>query len=253
MARLRRKDIEAMAWMVEQGTTIRSAARVGGCDESTLRYHLRRRAEGAEDGRRRQPEAVGPYAEVADSWIERQREATVAGRRPEAVRRLYEELVDLGYEESYKAVLRYVRRRMEAPRLRPFRRVEVAPGSLVQVDWALRRVWIDELGGEVELSGFMAVLAASRRRALVWSRDRRLLSRDTQIPAVRGHPDSRRGPRGCPVAWGRVMVDSPPFGVGKELLTRGGSSARTSRAGRLRWISRTAGPSSIKAGGPRSR
>jgi transposase len=176
MARLRREDIEAMAWMVEQGATIRSAARVGGCDESTLRYHLRRRAEGAGDGRRRQPEAVGPYAEVAEAWIERQREATAAGRRPEAVRRLYEELVDVGYEGSYKAVLRYVRRRMEAPRLRPFRRVEVAPGSLVQVDWALRRVWIDELGGEVELAGFMAVLGASRRRALVWSRDRGLSS-----------------------------------------------------------------------------
>ena len=124
------KDIEAMAWMVEHGATIRGAARVGGCDESTLRYHLRRRAEGAEDGRRRQPEAVGRYGDVADAWIERQRAATAAGQRPEAVRRLYEELVERGYEGSYKAVLRYVRRRMEAPRLRPFRRVEVAPGSL---------------------------------------------------------------------------------------------------------------------------
>ena len=176
MSRLQGKDIEAMAWMVEQGMTIRSAARVGGCDESTLRYHLRQRAEGAEDGRKRQPEAVGPYAGVADAWIERQREVVAAGRRPEAVRRLYEELVAEGYEGSYKAVLRYVRRRMEAPRVRPFRRVEVAPGSLVQVDWALRKVWIEELGGEVELAGFMAVLGASRKRVLVWSRDKGLSS-----------------------------------------------------------------------------
>jgi hypothetical protein len=44
------------------------------------------------------------------------------------------------------------------------------------VDWALRRVWIGELGGEVDLCGFMAVLAASRRRVLVWSVDRTLSS-----------------------------------------------------------------------------
>ena len=60
--------------------------------------------------------------------------------------------------------------------MRPVRRVELAPGALAQVDWALRRVWIGELGGEVELCGFMAVLAASRRRVLVWSVDRTLSS-----------------------------------------------------------------------------
>ncbi len=65
---------------------------------------------------------------------------------------------------------------MEPPAVRPVRRVELAPGALAQVDWALRRVWIGELGGEVELCGFMAVLAASRRRVLVWSVDRTLLS-----------------------------------------------------------------------------
>ncbi len=152
MARLRRKNIEAMVWMREQGVRVRAVARVAGCDESTVRYHLRREAEGAEDGRRRQPEAVGPYADVADGWIARQREAVARGERPEAVRRLYEELVDEGYEGSYKAVVRFVRRRMGRPVVRPVRRVELAPGALAQVDWALRRVWIGELGGEVDLS-----------------------------------------------------------------------------------------------------
>ncbi|HHQ48324.1 MAG TPA: hypothetical protein ENK19_05510 [Acidobacteria bacterium] len=31
--------------------------------------------------------------------------------------------------------------------------------------------------------------------------EERHLSRDTKVPAVRGHPDSRRGPTRCPVAW----------------------------------------------------
>ena len=105
MARLRRKDIEAMVWMREQGVSIRGIARVAGCDESTVRYHLKRRAEGAEDGRSRQPKAVGKYRERAEVWIEEQRERVASGRRPEAIRRLYEELVDEGYEESYEAVV----------------------------------------------------------------------------------------------------------------------------------------------------
>ena len=194
MAKLLEKDVMAAEVMKERGRSIRSLAHDFDVDESTLRYRLKRRAEGAEDGRKRQPEAVGPYAEVADGWIERQREAVAAGRRPEAVRRLYEELVDVGYGGSYKAVLRYVRRRMEAPRVRPFRRVEVAPGSLVQVDWALRKVWIDELGGEVELAGFMAVLGASRRRAVVWSVDKGLSS------WIRCHNEAFRRLGGVPQA-----------------------------------------------------
>jgi len=194
MARLREEDIKTMVWMRERGAKLEAIARLAGCDESTVRYHLKRRAEGAEDGRRRQPEAVGPYAELADAWIERQREAVAAGGRPEAVRRLYEELLDEGYEGSYKAVLRYVRRRMERPRIRPVRRVEMAPGSLVQVDWAVRRVWVGDLGGEVELFGFMAVLGASRRRVLVWSVDRRLAS------WIRCHNEAFQRLGGVPVA-----------------------------------------------------
>jgi len=194
MARLQGKDIEAMVWMRERGASLREIARRAGCDESTVRYHLRRRAEGAEDGRRRQPEVVAPYAGLADAWVERQREMMAGGRRPEAVRRLYEELVDEGYGGSYKAVLRYVRRRMGRPAVRPFRRLEVTPGSLVQVDWAERRVWVEALGGEVVLHGFMAVLGASRRRALVWSEGKGMAA------WIRCHNEVFRRLGGVPVA-----------------------------------------------------
>ena len=149
---------------------------MAGCDESTVRYHLKRRAEGAEDGRRRQPEAVGGYRERAEAWIEEQRERVASGSRPEAIRRLYEELVDEGYEGSYKAVVRFVRRRMVRPVVRPVRRVEVRPGTLAQVDWGERKVWIEELGGPVRLYAFVMVLAASRRRAVVWSPSKDLVS-----------------------------------------------------------------------------
>ena len=61
MTKLREKDLVcAQVLTAECGHSVRSAAQELGVAESTLRYRLQRRAEGVEDGRRRQPEAVRP-------------------------------------------------------------------------------------------------------------------------------------------------------------------------------------------------
>lgn len=60
-------------------------------------------------------------------------------------------------------------RRRPRPKLRPYRRVEVKPGSEVQVDWVERKVHLAGEGG-VTLYAFVMVLSFSRMWAVVWSR-----------------------------------------------------------------------------------
>ena len=177
MTKLREKDVMAADVMEGRGHSIRSLAGDFGVDESTLRYRLMRLRSGAEDGRRRQPEACGELGEVISAWMEEQAARVEGGGRPESVRGLYEQLVvEHGYDGSYKAVLRYVRRRQGQPRVRPHRRVEVSMGSQAQVDWVQARVWVDSLGGLVALWAFVMVLSASRMWAVVWSRRKDLAS-----------------------------------------------------------------------------
>lgn len=173
MTRLREKDVMAAEALKEHGVSVRSIARQLGCDESTLRYRLKRREEGREDGRRRQPEACAPWDKEIAGWLEAQREAS----RPAPMRELYDGLVMLGYAGSERSVRRYVGRRRPRPKLRPRRRVEVQPGSQGQVDWIERKVRLWSHGGaEVVVYGFLLVLGFSRMWAVVWSLSQDLLA-----------------------------------------------------------------------------
>lgn len=73
MAKLRMEDVMAASIMQEHGRSIRAIARDMGVPESTLRYHVKRHREGAEDGRKRQPEACAPWHDVIMSWAEANR------------------------------------------------------------------------------------------------------------------------------------------------------------------------------------
>lgn len=177
MVKLREKDVMAAETMKEHGQSVRSLARLFQVDESTVRYRLRRRQEGADDGRRCQAEVCEPYAAEIEAWMADQVEAASRGARPEPVVGLYERLVsEHGYGGSYKAVLRYVRRRQGRPRIRARRRVEVRFGTQAQVDWLEVKVHVASLGGLVTLWAFVMVLSASRMWAVVWSRGKCLES-----------------------------------------------------------------------------
>jgi len=177
MTKLQGEDVMAADVMERRGRSVRSLAGDFEVDESTLRYRLRRLRSGAEDGRKRQPEACAAYDDVISAWMKEQAERLNSGRRPEPVKGLHEDLVVAhGYGGSYKAVVRYVRRRQSAPRIRPHRRVEMRPGSQAQVDWLQTKVWVDSLGGQVKLWAFVMVLSASRMWAVVWSRHKDMAS-----------------------------------------------------------------------------
>lgn len=174
MAKLRERDLVVMDVLREKEWSTRAVARELGVDESTVRYRVRRREEGDEDGRRRQAERCAPWQEVIAPWFDEQ---PGEGQRPEAVRRLYEVLVaEHGYEGSYKAVLRYVRRRQAPPRLRPIRRVETKPGAQAQVDWfESLPVRVEDLGGRTTLDALVVTLSHSRMFAVIWALSRSLL------------------------------------------------------------------------------
>lgn len=167
--RLRKEEKVTIKELARRGESARGIARTMGVDESTVRYHVNREAEGREDGRvGRQSHRAASHAGLIEAWWEEH-----SGRsRPPNVRELHELLVaEHGYGGSYQSVRRYVRSRFPAPRRRTYRRVETPPGAQSQTDWGeYPRV---RVGGEEEaLSLFVMSLSHSRRPAMVWSRSK---------------------------------------------------------------------------------
>jgi transposase len=132
---------------------------------------LRRQASQAEDRRRNKPHKADPLAAVIDHFIRDGRPPTDDTPSPAVnVRALHDYLVgEHDYQGSYRSVLRFIRTRYPAPKLRPFRRVETPPGAQAQVDWG--EVQGLDLGeGPETLYAFVMVLSYSRKEVLVWSR-----------------------------------------------------------------------------------
>lgn len=98
--------------------------------EGTVRYHLRRMAGDARDGRARQRRRAAEVAEPIDWWLSQ----PDGGRNLAA---LHDWLVaEHGYAGSLCSVQRYVAEHYPAPPRRARRRVETPPGAQAQVDWA---------------------------------------------------------------------------------------------------------------------
>ena len=172
-SRLRKEEVVTIGVLAEKGQSNTEIARTMGVSEGAVRYHLRRAAVGAQDGRRNKPAKADTVGEVIREWVSsRERH----GGRPVNVRDLHEHLVsEHGYEGSCKSVLRWVRSHFPPPKIRTYRRVETPPGAQTQTDWAqFPRVDLGE--GPEELSALVMVLSHSRMPSVVWSRSKDELS-----------------------------------------------------------------------------
>lgn len=156
-----------------KGETNQAIAARLGITEITVRYHLRRQAQAAKDGRSKLPliEQL-QLVEVVDHWWNDQLDLLTHGRPP-GIHRLWTYLVDqYSYSGSYKSVLKYARSRFPAPEKRPFRRIETPPAAQVQSDWLETNVRLLNEDGSVELVkryGFVMTLSHSRKTAIIWS------------------------------------------------------------------------------------
>lgn len=163
--RLDREEIVAIQALTKNQVPNRQIARQLGIGESLVRYHQKRQAEGAQDGRADKAMKAEALAVVIEHWWAE----NALGDRPPNVQELHEHLRRAhGYAGSYKSVLRYVRRRWGKPRIRTYRRVETPPGAQAQSDWGhYKGIWI---GGEkLDPFNFAMTLSWSRGTALVWS------------------------------------------------------------------------------------
>lgn len=149
--------------LAARGVSKRAIGRQLGLAEGTVRYHLRRQADGVADGRARQARAAVSVSEAIGCWM------AVHGESALNQAALHAWLVaEHDYRGSLRSVQRYVGEAYPAPRQRARRRVETPPGAQAQVDWAVFPGV--SLGGEVKtLHAFHLTLSHSRRAVVVWS------------------------------------------------------------------------------------
>jgi len=149
--------------LAQRGQSRRRIARLLGVTEGAVRYHLRREAEGAVDGRSRQHALADDFAEAITWYFE------ALGEGPVNLADLHDWLVaEHDYPGSLRSVQRYYRRHFPQPRRRARRRIETPPGAQGQVDWAeWPRVWI--AGRLVYAYQFHLRLSHSRFGPRIWS------------------------------------------------------------------------------------
>lgn len=163
-----------------KGETNAAIAERLGISEGAVRYHLKRQAEAAADGRKKLSLVEQlQLTEVVDHWWKDQQHSLPAGRPPN-VHQLWTLLVDeYAYGGSYKSVRKFVRERFPAPLKRPFRRIETPPAAQSQSDWLERKVRLRDRDGcvsLVKLYGFVMTLSHSRKTAIIWSESMHQLS-----------------------------------------------------------------------------
>lgn len=170
MAQLGKDEIVTLQVLKQKGESNREIARKLNVSEGAVRYHLKRQAENATDGRQKASriEQLG-LAAVVDHWWATQAEVLPEGRSPN-IKLLWQHLGgEHGYSGSYKSVRKYVRSTFPASKLRPFRRIETPPGAQTQSDWLEAQIHL-AAEGPVTLYGFIMTLSHSRMTAVIWSR-----------------------------------------------------------------------------------
>lgn len=162
--KLDRETRMTISVLARNGQSGRAIARMLGVDESTVRYHVDRQAEGKPDGRALQEQRAQGCAAAIAGYLEARKEDGAVN-----LAALYDWLIgEHGYTGSLRGLQRYYRRHYPAPAMRARRRVETPPGAQAQADWA---EWprVSIAGRVVYAYEFHLRLSHSRYGARVWS------------------------------------------------------------------------------------
>ena len=202
-----RMAIKALA---ERGSSASSIARTFCVTEGAVRYHLRRQAAQAVDGRGGKPHKAAALHEAIVAWLGQHTSGAVN------LVALHAWLVEEhGYQGSARSVQRYVRSVFPPPARRARRRVETPPGAQAQVDWAEFRE-VPFVDGPRDLYALHMQLSHSRFDAVVWS------ERKDQLAWLHCHSEALKRLGGVPAtmridnektaiatgagAWGEIHI-----------------------------------------------
>jgi len=153
----------AIKVLKERGSSASSIARTLGVTEGAVRYHLRRQASGAVDGRAGKVRKASRWHEAITTWLGSRAEDAVS------LAALHAWLVEEhGYTGSERSVQRYVGAAFPRPARRARRRVETPPGAQAQADWAEFGT-VPFADGPRDLYALHMQLSHSRFDAVVWS------------------------------------------------------------------------------------
>ncbi len=173
MSKLSKDEIVTLLVLRQKGETNQAIAARLGISEGAVRYHLKRAAANARDGRTKLSLIESLQLEqVVQHWWQDQTQS-LPKDRPPCVQQLWTYLVDeYAYGGSYKSVLKYAREYFPKSPTRPFRRIETPPAAQVQSDWLETTVRLSDHGGVVQLVklyGFIMTLSHSRKTTVIWS------------------------------------------------------------------------------------
>lgn len=187
--------------LAERGHSNRAIARLLGVHENAVRYHRRRLATGAVDGRSQQKHVAEAFEPAITHWLE---QLDAAG--PLNLAALHDWLLnEHGYRGSLRSLQRYFRAHYPKPAIRARRRVETPPGAQAQADWGqFPRVLIS--GRPQRVSLFALKLSFSRYSAFVWS------LREDQLAWHHAHNEAFRRFGGLPAV---VRIDNLKTGVSR--------------------------------------
>lgn len=203
--KLRREEIVTLEVLKAKGLTNSEVARTLGVTESTVRYHARRVAAGALDGRKAKAFKAAKYQAIIDEWLRDPHDGTLKATVAVNLRDLWDHLVlEHGYSGSYRSLLRYVARSYPAPKERPYRRVETPAGAQAQVDGADFEA-VDLGDGPEKLYAFIFTLSHSRKEAVIGCR------RMDQLSWHHAHNEALRRIGGVPAV---VRIDNLKTGIG---------------------------------------
>lgn len=201
--KLSKEDVVTIQQLSKHEHSGRQIAALLGVCEGTVRYHLRRRAEGATDGRAEQKQLAQGWGEQIRHYV---KSRTEKPDEESAINMadLYDWLVsEHRYSGSLRSVQRFYRRHYPAPKKRARRRVETPPGAQAQADWSeWPRLWI---GGRCQYAyQFHLKLSFSRFSVKVWS------PRKDQLSWLHVHNEAFRRLQGVPAV---VRVDNEKTAV----------------------------------------
>ncbi len=146
-------------WHLREGMPIREIARRTGLSRNTVRKYLASQDLEPAYPARKSPSKLDSYEETLTNWLFRESRRHRKQRR--TVKRLYQDLVGLGYTGSYDRVAAFARQWRQAQqeaRLQAAKQAYVplqfAPGEAFQFDWSEDWVKINGVSTKLQIAHF---------------------------------------------------------------------------------------------------